>query len=80
MASKTKPNVEKALSQFMEIATTEVFKMGVLFQCGIANDLENTDEIKCFASKQGVKQSETPTGFKLVAFEFSVAKRRKVLF
>jgi len=28
MAFKTKPNVEKALSQFMEIATTEVFKWG----------------------------------------------------
>ena len=27
MASKTKPNVEKALSQFMEIATTEVCKI-----------------------------------------------------
>ena len=27
MAFKTKPNVEKALSQFMEIATTEVFHM-----------------------------------------------------
>ena len=28
MASKAKPNVEKALAQFMEIATTEVFKIG----------------------------------------------------
>ena len=28
MASKAKPNVEKALAQFMEIATTEVIKIG----------------------------------------------------
>ena len=28
MASKAKPSVEKALAQFMEIATTEVFKIG----------------------------------------------------
>ena len=30
MASKTKPNVEKALSQFMEIATTEVREIPVI--------------------------------------------------
>ena len=28
MASKAKPTVEKALAQFMEIATTEVFILG----------------------------------------------------
>lgn len=35
MAFKTKPNVEKALSQFMEIATTEVFHMRLRFSCGL---------------------------------------------
>ena len=30
MASKAKPNVEKALAQFMEIATTEVFEAVVI--------------------------------------------------
>lgn len=37
MAFKTKPNVEKALSQFMEIATTEVFHMRLHVSCTLQN-------------------------------------------
>ena len=37
MAFKTKPNVEKALSQFMEIATAEVFHMRLHVSCTLQN-------------------------------------------
>ena len=39
MASKAKPNVEKALAQFMEIATTEVFEAVVIDSVSCIGDI-----------------------------------------
>ena len=53
MAFKTKPNVEKALSQFMEIATTEVFHMRLHFSCRVQNKSVNlVKEICSVTNKQ----------------------------
>ena len=39
MASKAKPNVEKALAQFMEIATTEVFEAVIIDSVSYIGDI-----------------------------------------